>query len=82
MGGMRASQRTAISFHKASFLKFVNYLMYFLGCLSPQLWHTGSFFLLQGTDSLVAAHRLQSSWASVVVARRCSCFTLCGILVP
>ena len=83
MGGVRASQRTAVSFHKASFLKFVNYFIYvFIWLPQPSVVAHRICFLLRGTDSLVAAHRLQSSQASVVAACRCSCFTVCGILVP
>ena len=38
--------------------------------------------LLQHTDSLVVACRLQSAWASVAGACRLSCSAACGILVP
>lgn len=79
MGGVRASQRTAVSFHKASFLKFVNYFIYvFIWLPQPSVVAHRICFLLRGTDSLVAAHRLQSSRASVIVACRCSRFLYVG----
>ena len=81
MGGVRASQRTAISFHKASFLKFVNYFIYvFIWLPQPSTVACGIFCCCAQT--LVAAHELRSSLASVIVAYRYSCFTVCGILVP
>ena len=51
MGGVRASQRTAVSFHKASFLKFVNYFIYvFIWLPQPSVVAQDLFF--------VAGHRL------------------------
>ena len=75
MGGVRASQRTAISFHKASFLKFVNYFIYvFIWLPQPSTVACGIFCCCAQT--LVAAHELRSSLASVIVAYRYSCFTV------
>lgn len=49
MGGVRASQRTAISFHKASFLKFVNYLTYVFSWLpQPSVVAHRIFFFVAG----------------------------------
>ena len=67
---------------------FFKKIFYLFGCIGSQLWHAGSFIVVRGLLSLVAACGLQSAQAqqlqrvgSLVVACGLSCPVTCGILV-